>query len=67
MNLMGGIVTCLAAVFAVSARANLSASVIGLSVTYAMQVKALSYILEKCTDRVCIKLFIFTRDRTKEL
>ena len=53
--------TWLAAVFAVSARASLSASVIGLSVTYAMQVKALSYIIEKCTHCICIKLFLFLK------
>ena len=58
--------TWLAAVFAVSARASLSASVIGLSVTYAMQVKTFSYIFEKCTHRICLKLFPFKRDRTKE-
>ena len=39
MNLMGGVVTWLAAMFAVAGRESLSASLIGLSVTYAMQVR----------------------------
>ena len=39
--------TWLAAVFAVSARTSLSASVIGLSVTYAMQVKACNKYLRR--------------------
>ena len=46
MNLLGGVVTWLAAVFSVMNRESLSAALVGLSVTYAMMVNNITRAVE---------------------